>query len=114
MTRHFRRSIFVPMMSTILIVSSLVPNLFAGEPGTKVIKSTVPSNGDVNPYGIFEIPDTVGRLVKGNLLIVTSTPSRTFRALGPRSCRFRQAVLSASSPKLALKVFPALAPEAWG
>ena len=64
-TRHFRRSILVPMMSTIFLVSSLAPNLFAGEPaGTKVIHSTIPSNGDLNPYGIFEIPDTVGGLVK--------------------------------------------------
>jgi len=34
-----------------------------------VIASTVPLNGDVNPYGIFVVPDTIGNLVKGNLLI---------------------------------------------
>src|ERR1035438_6061672 len=34
-----------------------------------VIASTVPVNGDVNPYGIFVVPSTVGNLVKGNVLI---------------------------------------------
>jgi hypothetical protein len=33
------------------------------------ISSTIPSNGDVNPYGIFRIPRTVGRLQRGNLLV---------------------------------------------
>lgn len=31
--------------------------------------STVPANGDVNPYGIVLIPSTVGKLVAGNLLV---------------------------------------------
>jgi ABC-type Fe3+-hydroxamate transport system substrate-binding protein len=35
---------------------------------TKVV-STVPTNGDVNPYGIVQIPTTVGKLVAGNLLV---------------------------------------------
>jgi SMP-30/Gluconolactonase/LRE-like region len=82
-TRHVRRSLLVSMMSTIFIVSSLVPNLFAWLPaGTKVISSTVPSNGDVNPYGIFEIPDTVGRLVKGNLLISNFNAKSNFQGTG--------------------------------
>jgi hypothetical protein len=34
-----------------------------------IVASTVPANGDVNPYGIFVIPNTTGNLVRGNLLI---------------------------------------------
>jgi hypothetical protein len=34
-----------------------------------VIASTVPANGDVNQYGIFVVPETVGKLVQGHLLI---------------------------------------------
>src|ERR1022692_4738685 len=34
-----------------------------------VVASTVPANGDINPYGIFVVPSTVGSLAKGNLLI---------------------------------------------
>ncbi len=33
------------------------------------LTSTVPTNGDINPYGIVLIPSSVGKLVAGNLLI---------------------------------------------
>jgi hypothetical protein len=36
---------------------------------TSVVASTVPANGDVNPYGIVQIPRSSGSLVRGNLLI---------------------------------------------
>jgi hypothetical protein len=33
------------------------------------VTSTVPSNGDVNPYGVVTVPTSVGKLVAGNLLV---------------------------------------------
>lgn len=33
------------------------------------LSSTVPSNGDVNPYGVFEVPQTTGKLTKGHILV---------------------------------------------
>jgi hypothetical protein len=33
------------------------------------VTSTVPANGDVNPYGIAEVPSSVGKLVAGDLLV---------------------------------------------
>lgn len=36
---------------------------------TSMIASTVPANGDVNPYGIVRVPTTIGRLHAGDLLI---------------------------------------------
>lgn len=36
---------------------------------TSVIASTVPGNGDVNPYGIVRVAATIGRLHAGDLLI---------------------------------------------
>jgi hypothetical protein len=38
---------------------------------TKVstLASTIPSNGDVNPYGVFEIKRTTGDLTKGDILV---------------------------------------------
>jgi len=66
----------VRMASTVLALSCLVSGFAAaespaaGSPHTiTMIASTVPANGDVNPYGIFVVPNTVGHLVKGNLLI---------------------------------------------
>ena len=47
-----------------------------------VIASTVPANGDVNPYGIFVVPTTMGNLVKGNLLISNFNASSNFQGTG--------------------------------
>ena len=33
------------------------------------LSPTVPSNGDVNPYGVFEVPQTSGKLTKGHILV---------------------------------------------
>src|ERR1700681_3200564 len=33
------------------------------------IASTVPMNGDVNPYGVAVVPATTGSLVKGDILV---------------------------------------------
>jgi hypothetical protein len=33
------------------------------------LSSTIPSNGDVNPYGVFEVPRTTGNLIKGHILV---------------------------------------------
>lgn len=46
------------------------------------IASTVPANGDVNPYGIFVIPRTAGKLVAGNLLISNFNASSNFQGTG--------------------------------
>jgi hypothetical protein len=36
---------------------------------TSTLVSTVPSNGDVNPYGLVLVPSSVGKLAAGNLLV---------------------------------------------
>jgi hypothetical protein len=36
---------------------------------TSVIASTVPGNGDVNPYGVFVVPRSTGDLFRGNVLV---------------------------------------------
>ncbi len=36
---------------------------------TKVIASTVPANGDVNPYGVAVVPRSTGKLHRGNVLV---------------------------------------------
>ena len=33
------------------------------------VSSTVPKNGDINPYGTFVVPRSVGKLVQGNVLV---------------------------------------------
>jgi hypothetical protein len=46
------------------------------------IASTVPANGDVNPYGIVVVPQTIGKLVQGNLLISNFNASSNFQGTG--------------------------------
>jgi len=40
-----------------------------GIPNVTVIASTVPTNGDVNPYGLAVVPTTVGSLTQGHFLV---------------------------------------------
>lgn len=37
--------------------------------GIKTVASTVPANGDVNPYALLVVPSSWGKLVKGDLLV---------------------------------------------
>ena len=37
--------------------------------GTTVISSTVPQNGDLNPYGVSVVPTTTGNLTAGHILV---------------------------------------------
>ncbi|HWY18131.1 MAG TPA: hypothetical protein VNY27_05390 [Solirubrobacteraceae bacterium] len=46
------------------------------------IGSTVPANGDVNPYGIAGVPRSVGSLVRGNLLISNFNNSENLQGTG--------------------------------
>lgn len=46
------------------------------------VASTVPANGDINPYGIFIVPRTVGKLVKDDLLISNFNASSNFQGTG--------------------------------
>lgn len=50
--------------------------------GISVIASTVPANGDVNPYGIVSVPRSSGLLVKGNILISNFNNSSNSQGTG--------------------------------
>jgi hypothetical protein len=45
------------------------PTFLGGVTTVKPVASTVPANGDVNPYGVAVIPTSVGQLVAGNVLV---------------------------------------------
>ena len=52
-------------------------------PGTiSVVASTVPANGDVNPYGLVIVPRSSGSLVKGNLLVSNFNDSDNLQGTG--------------------------------
>jgi len=47
-----------------------------------VVASTVPANGDVNPYGTFRIPQTSGSLLQGNILVSNFNNSKNLQGTG--------------------------------
>ncbi len=46
------------------------------------ISSTIPSNGDINPYGVFRIPRTRGQLRRGNILVSNFNNSSNLQGTG--------------------------------
>ena len=56
--------------ATFTASASASPSSFIGNlHHTKVVASTVPKNGDVNPYGVAVVPTSTGRLYRGNVLV---------------------------------------------
>jgi len=50
--------------------------------GFTTLTSTVPANGDVNPYGIATVPRSIGRLVAGDILISNFNDSGNLQGTG--------------------------------
>ena len=47
-----------------------------------LVASTVPANGDVNPYGVFRVPRTVGKLSAGHILVSNFNNSGNLQGTG--------------------------------
>ncbi len=55
---------------TLLATTALSASSFSGQFSTTTkVASTVPSNGDVNPYGVAVVPRSTGALVSGHILV---------------------------------------------
>ena len=48
----------------------------------KVVASTTPKNGDVNPYGVAVVPDSTGRLHRGDVLVSNFNDSANVQGTG--------------------------------
>ena len=46
------------------------------------VASTVPANGDVNPYGVAVVPRTTGHLVQGDVLVSNFNNSGNLQGIG--------------------------------
>ncbi len=78
----------------------------------RTVASTVPANGDVDPYGLAVVPSDVGSLHAGDYLSATSTPSPTTRGRARRSSRSPRPARGRCSPRSAQARCPAAVPEA--
>jgi hypothetical protein len=64
-------------------VGATVAGSFTGPFNTvQTIASTVPRNGDINPYGVAVVPVTRGRLVAGDVLVSNFNNSRNLQGTG--------------------------------
>src|SRR5208337_217622 len=86
---HPRIPVLARLFGTALTMLWLVSGYAAAESHTvqqshtiTVVASTVPANGDINPYGIFVVQNTVGNLVKGNLLISNFNANSNLQGTG--------------------------------
>jgi hypothetical protein len=65
------------LVGVLAVVLTIVPSMAFASGGPYIsqfthiatVASTVPSNGDVNPYGVAVVPTTTGSLTKGNILV---------------------------------------------
>lgn len=65
------------------IVARAADKSFIGNFNTvDTVSTTVPTNGDVNPYGIARVPRTTGTLVAGDFLISNFNDSGNFQGTG--------------------------------
>jgi hypothetical protein len=69
-----------PALSAPTLSMSAFPDIQANSITT--VASTVPSNGDVNPYGMAVVPATTGSLVKGDILISNFNNSNNLQGTG--------------------------------
>jgi len=88
--RH-RRRLRRPLIATAIAAALLAlaatafagPTAFIGPFGTiTTITSTVPENGDVNPYGIVTVPHSAGALVAGDILIANFNAASNLQGTG--------------------------------
>jgi hypothetical protein len=69
-----------PVFAVISLLALAVASAQAGTITT--IASTVPSNGDLNPYGVARVPTTTGSLTKGNILVSNFNNSQNLQGTG--------------------------------
>jgi hypothetical protein len=85
------RALIVAARLALLTVSAALPAVPALADGAAVlpplttistVTSTVPGNGDVNPYGMAQVRRSVGNLVAGNILISNFNSSANLQGTG--------------------------------
>ena len=72
----------IAAFATIVTLSSAQVQTPKPSRSISVVASTIPANGDVNPYGIFRVPVSQGHLTAGNLLISNFNNSANLQGTG--------------------------------
>ena len=72
----------VALLTTCVVWAFAQENSSKKEASISVIASTVPANGDLNPYGVFRVPRSTGSLVRGNLLVSNFNNAKNLQGTG--------------------------------
>jgi hypothetical protein len=78
------------------------------------VTSTVPANGDVNPYGVVMVPSTVGNLVGGNLLVSNFNDKENNQGTGTTIVQVTPAGKSSLFASIEAKTLPGPCPGGVG
>ncbi len=78
------------LVGVLAVALTIVPSLALASGGPYIgqfshiatVASTVPANGDINPYGVAVVPTTTGNLTKGNILVSNFNASSNFQGTG--------------------------------
>jgi len=88
----------------LLAGSAVAAGSFIGPLNTiQTVASTVPKNGDVNPYGVAVVPASTGRLVAGDVLVSNFNNHRNLQGTGTTIVQI--------SPSGSMSLFAALDPN---
>jgi hypothetical protein len=85
---RYRAVFLAPLVFLALLVALPVAAMASGSSyidqfhTINMLASTVPSNGDINPYGVAVIQKSVGNLVKGDVLVSNFNASSNFQGTG--------------------------------
>jgi hypothetical protein len=60
---------FLAITMAVLLPSIAFGGSYIGPKTVSFVASTVPANGDVNPYGVAVVPSSSGKLVEGHILV---------------------------------------------
>ncbi|HMA33710.1 MAG TPA: hypothetical protein VKY74_04450 [Chloroflexia bacterium] len=80
--RHWLAALAALLALTPTLVSASGSSYIGPFNTINVISSTVPANGDINPYGTVVVPTTVGALVAGNVLVSNFNNSANLQGTG--------------------------------
>jgi hypothetical protein len=79
MKRLFTRQVVSASALTLVAASGM---LLAANRTIITVASTVPPNGDVNPYGVARVPNTIGALTAGHILVSNFNNSANLQGTG--------------------------------
>ena len=71
-------------MGALALALVIAPGLLAQDAKLSIVTvaSTVPSNGDLNPYGVAVVPASIGKLVQGHILVSNFNNSVNLQGTG--------------------------------